>query len=378
MALYRCLRPLLFSMDPEFVHQATISLCSAIGRAGLAMFQPGSVVEDSRLAFNFAGLSFRNPVGLAAGFDKSGKAVVVLSRLGFGSIEIGSVSEHRSAGNAQRPRLWRLEADEGLRVFYGCPNDGAAAVAARLRGSQLSIPLGVNIAETNTGTVVAAEQAAAELARTAAQFAGIAGYLVLNLSCPNMPHGGHGLFDAPEQLDMLLKMCATHRDLPPVLLKLTPPGDPTDPNLIEPVLAVADGYPFVKGFILNIPNRSPYTTLRTPRTELDRMRGGITGPSLQEPTNAALAAWAARIDRSRHVLVGAGGIRNADDAYRMLRAGASWIQLYTALVYQGPGLVRTINEGLIQRFERDGVRHVSDVIGIDVSPRTKMLRTATA
>jgi dihydroorotate dehydrogenase len=176
---------------------------------------------------------------------------------------------------------------------------------------------------------------------------------------------------------MLLKLCTSLGGVPPVLLKLTPPADPTDPRVIEPILAIVDGYSFVKGFILNITNRSPYTTLRTPRAELDRTRGGITGPSLREPTNAALAAWAARIDRTKHILVGVGGIRDADDAYRMLRNGASWIQLYTALVYQGPGLIGKINEGLIRIFERDGVHHVSDVVGVDVQSRTKALRTAT-
>lgn len=375
MDVYRWLKPLLFRMDPERAHRSTIAVCAAAGRFGFGnVLQPAFTTEDSRLAFEFAGLSFPNPVGLAAGFDKSGRAVPLLSRLGFGSIEIGSVSERSSEGNTQRPRLWRLERDAGLRVFYGVPNDGAAVVAARLRKVKWPVPLGVSIVETNTGKVQNPERAATELARAGACFIGIADYLVLNLSCPNTPHGSHGLFDDPQHLAVLLAACAAHREMPPVLLKITPPGDPTDPRGIESIFAAVDHYPFVKGFILNIVNPSPYTTLRTPRDQLDRMRGGITGPSLREPTNAALQAWFSRINRSKHVLVGVGGINDASGAYAMIRSGASWIQLYTALVYQGPGLVKQINAGLIREIERDGIRRLSDAVGLDVPSPSRVLQ----
>ncbi len=375
MGLYSWLKPLVLRVDPERTHQVTVALCAAAGRFGIPkLLQSVFAVENPRLSTTVGGLSFPNPVGLAAGFDKSGRAVALLSSLGFGSVEVGSISENPSRGNRQRPRLWRLEVDEGLRVFYGCPNDGAIAIGARLRQAKLRVPLGINLSETNTGTVVSAEHAAQELARTVRSFADIADYIVLNLNCPNMPQGGRGLFDDPKQLSMLLGLCAAHEALPPVFLKVTPPGDPEDPCVIEPILSAADPYPFVKGFILNIVNRSPYTTLRTPRLDLDRMRGGITGPSLRQPTNAALSAWYARIDRSRHALIGVGGISSAADAYQMLRSGASLVQLYTALVYRGPGLVRQINEGLLKLLDRDGLRCVTDAVGADVQPGNKHLR----
>src|SRR5262249_55298234 len=155
-------------------------------------------------------------------------------------------------------------------------------------------------------------------------------------SCPNMPQGGRGLFDDTAALRLLLQRMAADPVLPPVFLKLTPPGDPADPRVIEPILATVDPFGFVKGFILNIPNRRLHETLRTPAAELASTRGGITGPSLRAVTNAAIRAWYARIDRSRHALIGSGGIGSAADAYDTIRHGASLVQLYTALVYRGP------------------------------------------
>jgi dihydroorotate dehydrogenase len=283
--------------------------------------------------------------------------------LGFGFVEIGSVSERPSGGNRDRPRIWRLPADEGLRVYYGCPNDGAAIVAGRLQRSRAKVPVGINLVETNTGQLVTAEQAAEELARAVTRFAGMADYIVLNLSCPNMPHGRGGLFDEPEKLGYLLQSIGRNTRLPPVFLKLTPLGDPEDPRIIDPILQVVDAYAFVKGFILNIPNPDPYATLRTSAAVLDRTRGGITGPSLRGPTNAAIRVWYRRIDRKRHVLIGTGGISSAEDAYETIRLGASLVQLYTAMVYDGPGLVRQINSGLCRLLVRDGFRNIGEAVG---------------
>jgi dihydroorotate dehydrogenase len=366
MSLYRiAVRPLLFRCDAEWSHRATMAFCRTLSRSNtvLKTLERRFAVCDGRLATTVAGLTFDSPAGLAAGCDKSGVAVDIMSRLGFGFVEIGSVSERPSSGNRDRPRIWRLPADEGLRVFYGCPNDGAAVVAARLRHSRPKVPLGVNLTETNTGQLVTAEQAADELALATTRFAGLADYIVLNLACPNMPHGRGGLFDAPEKLAYLLQSVGRNTSLPPLFLKITPPGDAEDPRVIDPILETVDSHEFIKGFILNIPNPDPHGTLCTPAAVLDRMRGGITGPSLRRPTNAAIAAWYRRIDLKRHVLIGAGGIGSAEDAYETIKLGASLVQFYTAMVYRGPCLVREINTGLSRLLERDGFRHIGDAVG---------------
>jgi dihydroorotate dehydrogenase len=357
----------LFCLDAELSHRAAIATCQMVGRSALARsaLEHRFGVNDPRLHTTVAGIEFSGPVGLAAGFDKNAQAMAVMSRLGFGFVEIGSVSEHPSAGNPGSPRVWRLEADEGLRIHYGCPNDGAAIIAPRVCSNKIPIPLGVNLVETNTGVMTSAEHAAEELCVALRRFVGIADYIALNLNCPNMPRGGCGLFDDPDSLRLLLRACAEVDGLPPIFLKITPLGDPEDPRVIDLILDAVDPFAFVKGFILNIPNRAPYTTLRTPAAELDRSRGGITGPSLRQPTNAAIRSWYGRIDRTRHVLIGVGGISSAQDAYDTIRLGASLAQLYTALVYKGPGLIKRINDGLCRLLERDGLHNIGEAVGVD-------------
>lgn len=368
MTFYRsAVRPLLFALDAEASHRATIAVCRFAGSlapvgAALAL-KFGR--KDKCLKTTVAGLVFPSPVGLAAGFDKNAEALHTMSRLGFGFVEVGSVSLHPSRGNPERPRLWRLPADEGLRVHYGCPSDGAAAVAARLSSRRINVPLGVNLVETNTGVMASPAQAAEELAEAIGKFVGLADYFVLNLSCPNMPRGGGGLFDDPAHLRMLLHCVGQRKSLPPVFLKITPPGDAEDPRVIDPILEAVAPFAFVKGFILNIPNRDPQGTLRTPANQLGQTRGGITGPSLRPVTNRAIRAWFKRMDRARHVLIGCGGITSAEDAYATIRCGASLVELYTALVYRGPGLVKSINRGLIQLLQRDGLSGIAQAVGAD-------------
>ena len=374
MDLYRdAIRPLLFRLDAETSHRATLRAARTLAhsRAALGAFERRFAIRDPRLRTKVAGIDFPGPVGLAAGFDKNGEAVAVTGRIGFGFVEVGSVSAHPSTGNATRPRVWRLPADEALRVYYGCPNDGAEVVSARLGAQRLPVPLGINVVETNTGTLVSAAEAADEIARAAGCFAGRADYLVLNLSCPNMPQGGSGLFDDTAALRLLLQRMAEHPVLPPVFLKLTPPGDAEDPRVIEPILATVDSFGFVKGFILNIPNRRPHETLRTPAAALAATRGGITGPSLRAVTNAAIRAWYARIDRARHALIGTGGISSAEDAYATIRHGASLVQLYTALVYRGPALVARINDELAPLLARDGFDGVAEAVGTQDGGRVR-------
>ncbi len=368
MSLYATLlRPLLFQWDGERSHQMTLRGCAAIGhlRPLRAVLDKVARSDDPRLHTQVAGLRFTSPVGLAAGFDKNAQAQQVTAHLGFGFIEIGSVSLHPSHGNPGHPRVWRLPADKGLRIHYGCPSDGAGHVAERLRGAALPIPLGVSLVETNTGVVATAAHAIAELATAVAIFAGITDFLVLNLSCPNLP-GGKGLFDDPDILSQLLASIAAQKALPPIFLKLTPPGTPNDPAVIDAILAAVTPFSFVAGFVLNIPIRDPGAQLRSSPELLARTHGGITGRALLHPTLAALRAWAIRIDRSRHVLIGVGGIASGADAYAMIRQGASLVQLYTALVYQGPGLVRRINRDLAALLDRDGHRSIAEAVGADL------------
>lgn len=368
MTLYRwCVRPILFRIDPERIHHATLAACRALGRFDFArnVSRKLHAFDDPRLRSTVAGIDFPNPVGLPGGFDKNGLAVDMLATAGFGFIEVGSVSAHPSAGNPERPRLFRLPADESLMVYYGVPNEGAEVIARRLAPVRLSVPLGVNVVETNTGVLAKPESVIEEMTAAIAPFLEIADYLVANMNCPNSA-GGASPFDDLRNLGLLLENFRRYERLPPVFLKIPVACDPA---AIDAVLAVADPFPFVKGFIPNVGAQKPYTGLKTPKEQLERMPGSLTGPSTRERANHAIRTWHARIDRSRHALISAGGIFSAEDAYERIRSGASLVQVYTALIYRGPGLVKRINQGLCRLLDRDGLRNISEAVGADAPTR---------
>lgn len=355
------LRPLLFRLDAESAHEATLAAASAAGARALARAALRSLYgfEDERLSTEVAGLRFPNPLGLAAGFDKNGRAIQTLSCLGLGHVEIGSVSARPSRGNP-RPRLFRLPADEAIVVNYGVPNDGAAAVAARVAARPTPVPLGVNLVETNSGRPATADEVIAQFVETARAFIGRADYLTLNLNCPNTTAGASP-FDDPATVADLLSELAAIDDLPPVFLKVTAR---TDPASIEPLLEAVDPFPLVAGFVFNLPPGKDYA-LRTPAAEVDPLPGTLCGPPARGLLDDTIRAWYGRIDRRRHRLIGSGGIASADDAWRKIRLGASLLQLYTGLVYHGPGLVGRINRGLVRRLEADGLSNVSEAVGLD-------------
>ena len=362
MSLYtHFLRPLLFRFDAESAHEAALAAASAAGASapGRAVLRSIYGFEDERLATEVAGLRFPNPLGLAAGFDKNGRAVQALCCLGLGHLEIGSVSARPSRGNP-RPRLFRLPADEAIVVNYGVPNDGADTVARRVSAQPMSVPLGVNLVETNTGHPAPPDGVIAEFVEAARAFTGPADYLTLNLNCPNTTAGASP-FDDPAAVAALLAGLAAVDGLPPVFLKLTAR---TDPPFIETLLEAVDPFPLVAGFVFNLPPGKEYS-LRTPAAEVDPLPGTLCGPPARGLLDDTVRAWYGRIDRRRHRIIGSGGIASAEDAWRKIRLGASLLQLYTGLVYHGPGLVRRINRGLVRLLEAEGLSHVREAVGLD-------------
>lgn len=362
MTLYAStLRALMFRLDAERAHRSAMTLAR-----GLAWTAPALAAlnraDDPRLATRIAGLDFPSPIGLAAGFDKSGDAAAVLAGLGFGAIEVGSVSTDPSRGNA-RPRLWRLPGDEAIIVHYGLPNDGAWIVAERLRAARLTVPLGLNIVKTNRGTSGAPETAGAIIADyvTAARLLGpVADYLMVNLSCPNT-EDGRDFFATRENIESCLSALASLGLSIPVFLKVSPLGGTAT---IERVLEATDPYPFVSGFMFNLPPTKP-EGLRTPEAEWRALPGAVSGPPVAGLIDEMTRETYRRMDRSRYALFAAGGVRTAEDAYRKLRLGASFVQILTALVYEGPGVIRRINRDLARLLERDGAARVADIVGAD-------------
>lgn len=365
MDIYRSLlRPLLFSTGAETAHGLAIAtaglasssrwLCSRIERR--------HGVQSPRLAIEIKGLRFRTPLGLAAGFDTSARAVPLLAALGFGHIEVGSISAAPSAGNA-RPRLFRIPQDRGIVVNYGLPNDGAARVAGRLGGLRACAPLGINIVSTNRGPSGAAdpdEAVIGDYLRSVRRLQRVADYLCLNLSCPNTREG-RGFFHEPARLRLLLDGLGTVHLTKPLFLKVAPFSTLLD---LERFLATVEPSPCIAGFSVNLAPGKP-EGLATAPSKLAAMPGAVSGPPAARVADRTISELYRRMDRSRYRIIGSGGIFTAQDAYRKIRLGASLVQLMTALIYEGPGVVGAINQGLERLLEADGMSHVEQAVGVD-------------
>ena len=359
-------RPILFRQDPERAHDLAIDVASHTGTlsyidSALSKF---TRVYDARLSVEAAGLTFENPIGLAAGYDKSGRAVDGLAALGFGHIEVGSVSIDSSEGNP-KPRLFRLPQDEAVIVHYGLQNDGAEVVRERLVGRQTGVPVGVNIVKTNRGMTAPAESAddiVQEYVDAVATLHDCADYLTLNLSCPNTEDGRDFFADAEHTRQLMTRLNEQTIEKP-MFLKVSPLGDDAaDDALLEAV----DPFRFVSGFIYNLVP-GVRADLRTPNDQWEKLTGALAGRPVRDQMDRKIQSLYARMDRQRYRIIGAGGVASAEDAYRKIRLGASLVQLLTSLVYEGPWVVKRINEGLLDLMERDGVERISDVVGIDNS-----------
>ncbi|GAB5535970.1 MAG: quinone-dependent dihydroorotate dehydrogenase [Rubricoccaceae bacterium] len=393
--MYSLLRPLLFRLDAETAHSW------GVRAARLGQLAPGAVralyrQPDARLAQTVLGLRVESPVGLAAGFDKNGELVRFWPTLGFGFAEIGSVTALANSGNP-KPRAFRLAADHALVNRMGLNNHGAEAVAARLASTPRppGFVLGINVAKTHSPDIMG--DAGIEDFRTSVrQLAPHADYLALNVSCPNTAEGK--TFETPEALDALLQAVTMElgqegrgkreegnaetsqstrplasspmplpglRNKPPLLVKLSPPpargvdAGATD-ELVE--ICLRHG---VDGFIVSN-TASDRDGLATSASDLDRIgNGGLSGRPLAERA-LALTRHLYQTTEGRVPIIGVGGIDSAEAAYARIRAGASLVQAYTGLVYEGPGLVGEIHTGLIRQLDRDGIGPLADAVGLDV------------
>ncbi len=338
--------PLLRCVDPERAHRVTLWGL----RHGFAPVQREP--DDPILASRVWGLDFPNPVGLCAGFDKNAEAYEALLRLGFGFVEIGTVTPRPQSGNP-RPRIFRLPEDGALINRLGFNNEGLEAVAARVQGPRSGI-LGINIGKNKE-----TEDAAADYVPAARRLAPFADYMVINVSSPNTP-GLRALQGAAALSDLIAKVQAVLIEAdtpPPLLVKIAPDLDAAG----EAEIARAALDCGVDGLIVS------NTTVARPTTLSGRYRGedgGLSGRPLFVASTELLARLYV-LTEGRIPLVGVGGISNAENAYAKIRAGASLVQLYTALVHQGPGLLQRIKRDMAELIRRDGARSIADAVGAD-------------
>jgi dihydroorotate dehydrogenase len=335
-------------LPAETAHRVTLAL---LGPAAAILPRPPA--DEARLAIDALGLHFPNPVGLAAGFDKNAEVPDAMARLGFGFVECGTVTPRPQAGNP-RPRLFRLPRDGAVINRMGFNNDGMEAAAAHLRRRKRGGPVGINIG--------ANKDSADRVADYVAAFDGLgplADYVTVNVSSPNTP-GLRGLQNRDELATLLGRLIEAREKKAlavPLLLKIAPDLDETALDQIAEVVLASR----IEGLIVT------NTTIARPVLKSPHAgeAGGLSGRPLFAPSTHVLRAMRARTG-SRIVLIGVGGIASGADAYAKIRAGASLVQLYTALVYQGPGLVGRIKRDLLALLDRDGFAGVADAVGADL------------
>jgi dihydroorotate dehydrogenase len=340
VSLYPLFRPLAFALDAEKAHRSAISALKLAPKRRPPRF-------PSSLKTTIAGLDFPSPVGLAAGFDKDAEVVESMLGLGFGFVEVGTITPLAQAGNP-KPRLFRLREDEAVINRMGFNNFGQSAALDRLkRLSHVHGIIGVNVGANKDSADRVADYVAGVRAMN-----GVAHYLTINISSPNTP-GLRQLQDEGALDDLLAAVQEVQSDKP-IFLKVAPDLDEEDPERI--VRAALD-----RGIAAIIVSN---TTISRPqlRSRYAGEAGGLSG----RPLNA-LALHALKMFRSASggeiPLIGVGGITNAEDAWQRIRAGASLVQLYTAMVYEGPGIARRIASGLADRLSREGLANIADAVG---------------
>jgi dihydroorotate dehydrogenase len=340
MALYPLLRPLVFALDAERAHRLTI--------AALKRLPPGAPPEPDRvLAIRVAGLDFPNPIGLAAGFDKDAEVFPQMLGFGFGFAEVGTLTPRPQAGNP-KPRLFRLAQDRAVINRLGFNNGGQEAALARLERRGKGI-VGVNIG-ANKDSVDRIGDYAAGVERMAAA----ADYLTVNISSPNTP-GLRALQDKAALKELLVAVTEVRgRSSKPIFLKVAPDLEPQE---IEDIAELAIRHR-LDGLIVS------NTTLARPPLGSRHAgeAGGLSGRPLKAPALQRLRDFR-RAAAGGIALIAAGGIESGADAYARILAGASLVQLYSALVYEGPGLARRIAAELKALLERDGFARVEEAVG---------------
>jgi len=361
--VYRSLvRPILFRLPPETAHEFALHslpfYTNFIGRP----------FESSTLNTDLFNLCFKNPVGLAAGFDKNGVALESLAALGFGFIEAGTVTYHPQPGNP-KPRMFRLSEDQALINRAGFNNAGAAAFAKRVERHRPDCVLGISIGKSK---ITPLEQATEDYLASFELVYKLADYIAINVSSPNTPQ-----LRELQQSDLLTSLLTalqtrnrelqktTSRPSPvPLLVKISPDLERRDLEMIVDVIQRLN----IDGIIATNTTVSR-DNLRTNRARVEECgEGGLSGKPLTDRSTKMIAELY-QLTSGRIPLIGVGGIFTAEDAWEKICAGASLVQLYTGFIYQGPRIVQEINQGLVQICEREGFASINEAVGCNKSIR---------
>ncbi|PIR38472.1 MAG: dihydroorotate dehydrogenase (quinone) [Alphaproteobacteria bacterium CG11_big_fil_rev_8_21_14_0_20_39_49] len=351
MDYYKILRPLIYCFPPETAHNMAISVLKS------NVFPKQSVNSPDILKLNIFGLRFDNPVGMAAGFDKNGDAIEGLFGQGFGFVEVGTVTPKPQDGNA-KPRLFRLVEDEAVINRFGFNNKGADHFVNNLKNAKKSGILGANIGKNKTS-----QSAVDDYLFMMDKVYGLSDYITINISSPNTP----GLCDLQQKdeldgflsaiLNAKLKLKEkTGADIP-ILLKLAPDTDPKQREDIAQIVIRQK----IDGLIISNTTIGGRDILKSAHAN---ETGGLSGRPLFD-MSTQMVSHMYKLTEGKIPIIGVGGISSAEEAYKKIRAGASLVQIYSALVFKGFKLVKDINTGLEELLKKDGFSNVSDAIGKD-------------
>lgn len=365
--MYRLLRPLLFALPPHTAHALADLALSPLEHAAplRALVRARAAPADERLVTRVMGLTFPSPVGLAGGFDKDARRARALAALGFGFLELGTVTAQPQAANP-RPNLFRLPADRALINRLGFPNQGAEAVAARLRrhggAPAVGVPVGISIGKSRAVPLDPIEPAISDYLESFCAVRDVADFVVVNVSSPNT-QGLRALQGAAVARALLSALAEENARGPrrPLLIKVAPDLDDKD---LEDLLAVVEDVGLDGVVATNTTIRRE--GLSTGAAEVEAIgAGGLSGPPLRARALAMVRRIRARLGE-RAAVIGVGGVEDADHALDLIRGGADLVQLYTSFIYGGPGVPASIARGLAEHVARAGARSIAELRGADL------------
>ena len=352
-------KPIFFRFDPEFVHDIFIKIGNFLGKFKITKFFTRKLFDykNSVLEQNILGIKFINPVGLSAGFDKNAQLVDILKDVGFGFMEVGTITNEPYMGNP-KPRLHRLIKSKALVVYYGLKNDGVEKIIERLKKSkEAGFIKGISIGKTNSAKTVDLDAGTNDYLECYKKVleSGVGDFCVLNISCPNT-FGGEP-FTKPEKLSKLLEKIYILKNEKPIFLKM-----PINLSWEEfdKLLETAIHYEVDGVIIGNLNKNFQDETLKDKITE--NMKGGISGEPTKKLSNELISQTHKKYG-DKLVIIGVGGIFSAEDAYEKIKRGASLVQLITGMIYNGPQTIGEINRELVELIKLDGFIHIEQAVG---------------
>lgn len=357
------LKPVLFLMSADFVHDRFLMIGEFLGSNEISKSFMKRLFgyENKGLEQKLAGISFKNPIGLAAGFDYNANLTQILPSVGFGFMTVGTVTNMAYEGNPM-PRLGRLPKSKSLLVNKGFKSEGAKSVIKRLKSKKFDVPLGISIGRTNSAKLKNLEESIEDIVSAFKKFEETDiqnSYYEMNISCPNIIHSSEKItFYTPKNLEKLLRALDKLKLKKPVFIKM--PITESDADVIKMMNVI------VKHEIAGVIFGNLEKDRKNKVFEKDEIKnasmGNFSGRPCWNRSNELISLVGKKYGE-KIIIIGCGGVMSAEDAYEKIRRGASLVQMITGMVYEGPSVISKINLGLVELLERDGYKNISKAVG---------------